>query len=246
MTYVIVPWNSSVKTNVIGLIKALVSKFPPGSKLRKLFNAKNVCYSYCVAKNMGHHIQGHNSMLLGQSNAVTLGPCAEKPCKEARQGQPCWEASAHCNARDVVYGGEVTYEDATGQKVDFRGKAKRVYTGCTVNLKKRVAEHRTSFNPSTKPSRKGKSVQQLNDEKRKRSTLAAHVWDARANGVSPVVKWFIQERARVYRPGDEYCGLCLGETVLICFGDPATSLNKRTELRQGCRHRWRHKLINHQ
>ena len=188
-------------------------------------------------------------MLLGQSNAVTLGACAEKPCREARQGQACWEASAHCNARDVVYGGEVTYEDpVTGQKVDFKGKSKRLYTGCTVNLKKRVAEHRTSFNPSTKPSKKSgviKSIQQLNDEKKKKSTLSAHIWDARAHNISPVVQWLIQERARVYQPGDDYCGLCLGETTLICFADPATSLNKRTELRQGCRHKWKHKLINH-
>ena len=48
------------------LIKGLIDKFPPGSILRKLFNSKNVSYSYCVAKNMGHHIQGHNNRLLGR------------------------------------------------------------------------------------------------------------------------------------------------------------------------------------
>ena len=68
-TFVIVPWSSSVVTNVIGLIKALVDKFPPGSTLRKLFNSKNVSYSYCVAKNMGHHIQGHNNKLLGRGRS---------------------------------------------------------------------------------------------------------------------------------------------------------------------------------
>ena len=65
-TFVIVPWSSSVVTNVIGLIKGLINRFPQGSILRKLFNSKNVSYSYCVAKNMGHHIQGHNNKLLGR------------------------------------------------------------------------------------------------------------------------------------------------------------------------------------
>ena len=73
-------------------------------------------------------------------------------------------------------------DPASGQKVDFKGKPKRLYTGCTVDLKSRVAQHRTSFNPSVKPftNRKTgevKSVQKLNDDKRKKSTLAAHVWE---------------------------------------------------------------------
>ena len=108
--------------------------------------------------------------------------------------------------------------------------------------------HRTSFNPSTKPSMRSgtlKSIQQLNDEKKKKSTLSAHIWDARAHNISPTVKWFIQERSSVYQAGDNWCGLCLGETTLICFADPETSLNKRTELRQGCRHKAKYKLTNH-
>ena len=85
-TFVIVPWCSSVVTNVIGLIKGLIdNKFPPGSTLRKLFNSKNVNYSYCVAKNMGHHIQGHNNKLLGRGGA-TLGPCSERPNEVKNEG----------------------------------------------------------------------------------------------------------------------------------------------------------------
>ena len=188
--------------------------------------------------------------LLGRGKATTLGHCSEKPCRESRQGT-CWEASGHCNAKNVIYGGEVTYSDPiTGQKVDFKGKSKRLYTGSTIDLKSRVAQHRTSFNPSVKPHTNKKtgvtkSIQQLNDEKKKKSMLSAHVWDARAHNISPTVQWLIQERSTVYQAGDNWCGLCLGETTLICFADPDTSLNKRTELRQGCRHKWKHKLINH-
>ena len=195
---------------------------------------------------MGHHIQGHNNKLLGRGG-VTLGHCREKPCKESRQGAACWERSGHCNAKNVVYGSEVSYTDpTTNQKVDFRGKPKRVYTGCTVDLKRRVAEHRTSLNPSTKPFTNKKtgetrSVQQLNDDKKKKSTLAAHVWEVRANNLIPTVEWFIQQRSTAYTPGDHWCGICLGEATLICFADPETSLNKRTEMRQACRHKWKYK-----
>ena len=78
-----------------------------------------------------------------------LGPCSERPCRESTQGA-CWEASGHCNAKNVVYGAKVTYEDQQGRRVDFKGKSKRTYAGCTTDLKRRVAEHRTSFNPSTR------------------------------------------------------------------------------------------------
>ena len=151
-TFVIVPWSSAVVTNVIGVIKGLIDKFPPGSILKKLFNSKNVSYSYCVAKNMGHHIQAHNSRLLGRGG-TTLGACSERPCMESRQG-PCREVSGHCNAKNVVYGASVTYTDPQNQnqnqKVDFKGKSKRTYVGCTIDLKRRIDEHKTSFKPSTK------------------------------------------------------------------------------------------------
>ena len=98
----IVPWCASVATNVIGLIKALV-EFPVGSILRKLFcNNRNVRYSYGVAKNMGHHIQGHNNRVLGHTGGevVTAGLCSERTCRESqRPGGKCWERSKHCMPR---------------------------------------------------------------------------------------------------------------------------------------------------
>ena len=87
-----------------------------------------------------------------------------------------------------------------------------------------------------------KSIQQLNDAKRTKSTLAAHVWDVRDSGLSPTVEWSILLRSSVYEPGHHWCGICLGEVTLICFADPEESLNKRTELRQGCRHKAKFKL----
>ena len=155
---------------------------------------------------------------------------------------------------NVVYQAAVTYTDPQNQnqKVDFKGKSKRIYAGSTIDLKRRVAEHRTSFNPSTKPhtftNKNGvvetKSIQQLNAAKRTKSTLAAHVWEVRDSGLSPTVEWSILLRSNAYQPGDHYCGICLGEVTLICFADPEESLNKRTELKQGCRHKAKFKLNN--
>ena len=199
---------------------------------------------------MGHHIQAHNNKLLGRGG-TTLGPCSERPCMESRQG-PCREVSGHCNAKNVVYGAMVTYTDPQNQnqKVDFKGKSKRTYVGSTVDLKRRVDEHKTSFKPSTKAhtftNKNGvvitRSIQQLNDKKRTRSTLAAHVWEVRDSGLSPIVEWSILQRSNAYQPGDHYCGICLWEVTLICFADQEESLNKRTELKQGCRHKAKFKL----
>ena len=203
---------------------------------------------------MGHHIQAHNNRLLGRGD-ITLGACSERPCMESRQG-PCREVSGHCNAKNVVYGASVTYTDPQNQnqnqKVDFKGKSKRTYVGCTIDLKRRVDEHKTSFKPSTKAhtftNKDGvkvtRSIQQLNASKRTRSTLAAHVWEVRDSGLAPIVEWSILLRSNAYQPGDHYCGLCLGEVTLICFADQEESLNKRNELRQGCRHKAKFKLSN--
>merc|ERR1711973_222298 len=120
----------------------------------------------------------------------------------------CWEVSGHCNAKNVVYQAAVTYTDPQNRKVDFKGKPKRTYIGCSIDLKRRVAEHRTSFNPSTSDftftNKNGvvetRSMQQLNAKKRTKSTLAAHVWEVRDSGLSPNVEWSILLRSNAYQP----------------------------------------------
>ena len=42
-----------------------------------------------------------------------------------------------------------------------------------------------------------RSVQQLNDDKKRKSTLAGHVWEVRANNLIPTVEWFIQEKHKL-------------------------------------------------
>ena len=116
-------------------------------------------------------------------------------------------------------------DPATGQEVNFKGKASRLYTGSTTDLKRRVGEHRTTFKPSVKASKK-KTIDQLNATKRKASGLAAHIWELKGSGLSYAIDWHIQHRSSVYKPGDNWCGICLSETTVICYSDPEVSLNK--------------------
>ena len=64
-------------------------------------------------------------------------------------------------------------------------------------------------------------------------------------GTPRSVGWNIQHRVAPYQPGQRFCGLCLSETTVIAFDDPAVSLNKRSEIRGWCRHRSKYKLCNY-
>ena len=241
-TYVVIPWSSGVRSNVLGMIKALIN-FPQGTILSKAFNNnRNVKYSYGVAKSIGRHIMSSNRRVL-QGGESPLGHCGDNPCRERQQTGRCWERDGYCNAKNVVYGCWVTPLDPNNNNlpVVYKGQPRRLYGGCTVNFKQRVAAHRTSFNPSTRASNKN-SIAQLNAKKRKETKLAAHIWELRDQGLNYSTEWFIQHRAHRYHPGAKYCGLCVGETAEILFSDEAVSLNSRDELHNGCVHKWRHKL----
>ena len=178
-----------------------------------------------------------------QGGESPLGHCGDNPCRERQQTGRCWERDGYCNAKNVVYGCWVTPLDPNNNNlpVVYKGQPRRLYGGCTVNFKQRVAAHRTSFNPSTRATNKN-SIAQLNAKKRKETKLAAHIWELRDQGLNYSTEWFIQHRAHRYHPGAKYCGLCVGETAEILFSDEAVSLNSRDELHNGCVHKWRHKL----
>merc|ERR1711978_823202 len=94
MTYVVIPWSSGVRSNVLGMIKALN-------------NNRNVRYSYGVAKSIGRHIMSSNRRIL-QGGESPLGHCGDNPCRERQQTGRCWERDGYCNAKNVVYGCWVT------------------------------------------------------------------------------------------------------------------------------------------
>ena len=81
----------------------------------------------------------------------------------------------------------------------------------------------------------------------KMSTLSSHVWDLEDKKASDKkmdysIKWKIEKKAMLYRPGASYCDLCVSEKMMILLANPKTSLNKRDEILERCRHRHRYKL----
>ena len=82
----VIPWSSGVRSNVLGMIKALVN-FPQGTILNKAFNNnRNVRYSYGVAKSIGRHIMSSNRRIL-QGGESPLGHCVGTILVESASGQ---------------------------------------------------------------------------------------------------------------------------------------------------------------
>ena len=69
-------------------------------------------------------------------------------------------------------------------------------------------------------------------------------WDMEDKEVDYDIKWKIRKKAMMYKPGASYCDLCISEKVEILLANPKSSLNKRTEILEKCRHRHRFKLGN--
>ena len=72
--------------------------------------------------------------------------------------------------------------------------------------------------------------------------LSQHVWGLRDKGKVPQVTWKILDKSTAYQPGTNKCSICLTEKFRILFADPATSLNRRSELVAKCRHSSQWKL----
>ena len=103
----------------------------------------------------------------------------------------------------------------------------KTYIGSTNNFKQRHSGHKNSFK----------------QEKNKNATaLSSYVWEKGLNPC-PTIKWEILRVVPPYRPGQPNCELCLAEKTEIArqASDPS-SLNKRSEIAQACRHRARFKL----
>ena len=74
------------------------------------------------------------------------------------------------------------------------------------------------------------------------STLSSHVWDLEDKKIDYDIQWKIKKRGMLYKPGASYCDLCVCEKVEILLANPESSLNKRNEVLERCRHRHRYKL----
>ena len=214
------PFNASVSTNIGKQFLKLIDKhFPPNrkrkDKLEKIINRHTIKISYSGTQSMAGIIANHNSKIMKErSNAEeTTEKC------NCQKGIETCPLQGKCLTSSVVYKATVKTSD---------GEIK-TYTGCTDNtFKKRYYGH----------------VADAKDPKHRNNTeLAGYIWDKKDIGVNiDSIKWEVLKKCHKYQPGSRKCNVCLCEKLCIMKDSNPTSLNKRSELMNTCRHRWKWRL----
>ena len=104
----------------------------------------------------------------------------------------------------------------------------RHYYGCSeTEFKTRFNNHKQSL---------------VHRHKRNATELSKAVWNAKDAGTNPSSEWSIAAKTNPYQPGAKSCNLCLAEKLAILQSNPATTLNKRSELNSKCRQKNKFKL----
>ena len=120
-----------------------------------------------------------------------------------------------------MYRAKVT-ETASGQT--------ETYTGVTGNtFKERWYGHKSDFRRS---------------DNRTKSRLAGHVWTLKDERKTHKIEWELLERGPAYNPITRKCRICLKEKREIMYNREGSSLNKRNEVFNTCRHRHKKILAN--
>ena len=76
------------------------------------------------------------------------------------------------------------------------------------------------------------------------TTLSGHLWELKDQGRNFKIDWAIIEKGRDFNPITGKCDICLKEKFHIIYNRPGSSLNKREEIFNTCRHRKRKLLGN--
>jgi hypothetical protein len=211
------PFSSSVKTNIGRDFLALLDKaFPPANPLHKLFTRQTVKLSYKCMPNMGRAVATNNMKLLKDEQPQqpqTLG------CN-CQGGLGTCPVQGKCRTAGVVYRATIT-ETASGQSETYTGMTGRQF-------KDRWREHMGNTR---------------NESGREKSRLSIHIWNLKDNQIDYNLDWQILERATTFNPITKKCGVCLKEKYFIMYDRPGSSLNKRQEVFNTCRHR-KQKLLD--
>ena len=85
----------------------------------------------------------------------------------------------------------------------------------------------------------GKSMAKIFEkpENRTSTMLSSHVWDLKDRGLDFTISWKILDRGPSYNPVSKKCILCLKEKYFIMYHPESSTLNKRSEVFNTCRHR---------
>ena len=229
------PFNAAVETNVGKLFLGLLDKnFPKHHHLNKFINRHNCKMSYCTTKNIKAHIAAHNKKVLNPKRTPTK-KCNCRPYESRLKTRntklnlpvdhppPKWfprecPVDGECLAESVIYTASVNTNNSSMTYVGLTGDS----------FKTRFNGHTATFR-----NREGNM-----------STLSSHVWDMEDKKIDYEIEWKIKKKAMMYKPGASYCDLCISEKVEILMANTKSSLNKRSEILERCRHRHRFKLRN--
>ena len=155
---------------------------------------------------------GNMTNVIQRHNATILNSGNKKatqPCN-CRNKQAC-PLDGKCRSESIIY--KATVESGNTYK-HYYGLAEGEF-------KYRYNNHTKSF----------KNAQYANE-----TVLFTHIWNLKASEKPYVIKWSIAAHASPYKCGTRRCNLCITEKYIIATADPATLLNKRTELLSKCRH----------
>ena len=102
------------------------------------------------------------------------------------------------------------------------------YFGSTIDFKSRYSKHKSLFNK--RPTM--------------HTTLSSYIWKLKDKNINFNVEWSVKAKGHAFSSGSKACDLCLKEKLVILTEDQNTTLNKRDELLETCRHRRKHLLIS--
>ena len=121
---------------------------------------------------------------------------------------------------------DVVYEAKVEEKIS---KKWETYTGLTYRpFKDRLKEHKDDM---------------ADPLRRSNSKLAGHIWDLKDRGIEFNVSWRFLAKAPPFNPVTRKCLLCLEEKHFIMYGRGTSTLNKRSEIFNTCRHRHKDLLV---
>ena len=214
------PYSTSVKTNLgKEFLKLLDIAFPPSNPLHKLFTRQTVKLSYKCMPNMAQAVARHNAKVLKDDQQEQIQQ--DQPGCNCQKGPDTCPAQGKCLTSQVVYRATVT-ETGSGET--------ETYTGLTGNtFKDRWYGHNSDMNNS------GNKI---------KTKLSAHIWELKDRGSDYEIKWDFIDQATVFNPITRKCRLCLKEKYHIMYNTESSTLNKRSEIFNTCRHRTQKLLIN--
>ena len=181
-------------------------------------NNNNTKLSYSCMPNVDQIIAAHNKKVLADDsdNNVDIKTCNCTP-KPPNNEVEC-PLDGNCLVKGVVY-------EATATSPD--GEMKKYVGAASTTFKARLYNHHSSFTM---------------EQKKHQTTLSSYVWRKKEEGVEVNLSYKILAKAQPYSAARGRCNLCLQEKVQILLTDENSSLNRRSELHNKCRHKFKHTL----